>query len=123
MTYYIIHSIGDTPIVESIDNYSYANTVFEMDGKFFIKDTFSDLNDDIREFDVQVYPTKREAWKVAIASIDDFISRFQRIREETFHKAINDGAFIQTPAEFKKWLGGIQTESTTDLFEKRNKVK
>ena len=121
MTYYIIRSIGDLPIVDSVENYSY--TVFEKDGKFFIKETYQDIDWETHETDVQVYPSKKEAWKVALGRLDEHIAHMQKIRDEAFHKALDDGAFQKTPEEVKKWMTTIRGEESTDLFEKRNKVK
>lgn len=119
MSYFIIRSIGDLPVIDSVENY----TVFEKDGKFFVKETYQDIDWETCETDIQVYPSKKEAWKVALARLDDHIAHMQKVREEAFHKALDDGAFVQTSEEFKKWLENINKETSTDLFEKRNKIK
>jgi hypothetical protein len=116
---YIIRNVGDLPVIDSTDNYD----VFELEGDFFVKETYTDIDNEVCECDVQVYPTKKEAWKVALGRLDDHISHMQKIRDEAFHKALDDGAFVQTPEEFKKWMENINGETSTDLFEKRNKVK
>jgi hypothetical protein len=122
MTYFIIRSIGDLPVIDSVENYSYT-TVFEKDGKFFVKETYQDIDWETHEIDVQVYPSKKEAWKVALGRLDEHIAHMQKIREEAFHKALDDGAFVKTPEEFNKWMDSIKGEPSNNLFESRNKVK
>ena len=123
MTYYIIRFIGDNPIIDDIVNYSFKDAVIEKDGNFFVMDSYTDMDYGTQKVKARVYPTKQEAWKVVLKDLDDHISHMQKVRDDAFHKALDDGAFVKTPEEFNKWMDGIKGEPSNNLFESRNKVK
>jgi hypothetical protein len=120
MTFFIIRTIGDFSRPDEVRNFD--GEVAEENGKFFV--TVEEDGGYLEK--EEVYLSKKEAWKVILKRIDDYLADMRRKRDIMFTQALEDGAFQQTPEEFKKWIEnirGIQDEETTNLFEKRNKVK
>jgi len=111
MEYYIIRSVGDKSFVESILNYSFKDTVFEKNGSFFAIETYTDIYDDTREGVIPVYATKQEAWRVLIKDIDNRISELQKIREDTFHRALDDGGFVDKKKALN-WVNDLKATAS-----------
>ena len=101
MTYYIIRYCGSYSRPDAIQDFD--GEVFTVNGRNFVKTTYRDENDEDREGEETVYTSKKEAWGVILKRIDEHIADMQRKREGMFAMALEDGAFKQTPEQFKDW--------------------
>jgi hypothetical protein len=103
-TYYQVYRVGDTYSVIAVTQ---SETVFEKDGKYYIKETLEDMYGDDYEGDLRVFPTKQEAWKKILQMMDDTISNLHKLRQETLDRAINDSGLVDKE-QAAKWIKNIK---------------